>query len=144
MKENCLEFNKLQWPKKTTVHLLKSIFCVTANHKSAQCQYMCNLKTYSLSTVFVYYTLWKHSVFSDSINLLAWTLKTALWTVWFSNIQYRFLLVEIEGNRVAHNAIRISREAGNFLLSCTEPVYLTKQCRWYRQDDKSVRKCWSK
>ena len=71
VKENCLEFNKLQWPKKATVHSLNIIFCMTANHKSAQCQNMCNLKTYSLSTVFVHHMLWKHSVFSASINFLA-------------------------------------------------------------------------
>ena len=38
MKQNCLEFNKLQRPEKTTVHSLNSIFCVTANHKFAQSQ----------------------------------------------------------------------------------------------------------
>ena len=28
----CLEFNKLQWPNETTVHLLNCIPCVTAHH----------------------------------------------------------------------------------------------------------------
>ena len=33
MKENCLEFNKLEQPNKTKEHLLGSIICMTAHNK---------------------------------------------------------------------------------------------------------------
>ena len=60
-----------------------------------------------LSTVFAYYMLWKDSVFSASINLLAWTLKTAQCAIRFSNIQYRFLPVEFAGTSICLKEVKI-------------------------------------
>ena len=68
MKENCLEFNNLKQPNKTKVHSLNSIFCVTANHRFAWCQNMCNSKPTS-QVLYLHTTLYEKIWFL--INLLA-------------------------------------------------------------------------
>ena len=117
------------------MHSLNSIFCVTATHRFARCQNMCNSKPTS-QVLYIHTTLYEKIRFFDKLAGLNFKNSSMNWYSMLFNIQCRFLPVGVcwnirlsKGTAVAKSydstfGSIAARSMIHFSLKC-----LTKTCR---------------
>ena len=135
------------------MHSLNSIFCVTATHRFARCQNMCNSKPTS-QVLYIHTTLYEKIRFFDKLAGLNFKNSSMNWYSRLFNIQCRFLPVGVcwnirlsKGTAVAKSydstfGSIAARSTIHFSLKClTKPAdsykrsYILSHLKVFRQNE---------